>query len=566
MKNIFGIFLFCCIAFSSYALSPVTIIVQNTGKSDWNGTYAIGQQWVWSCGGQIGNRGDDGHSTVSGSLLSGATLTISAVCELDGHPTGCNWQYAQYNVTTWDSHGNPYTSAWSANTYAGQTIYLTVQVGDPLPPPPPKANNTNDVPQCDTNSCGCRGMPMWRVSEPYISLWLEDEPLGYQPAIGSRVSFTLSYNQRETGSGYNPNLFSVGKRWYCSWLSYLTQDSSGNKTVYLSDGGAQVFNTTSNYLTSTILTGSTSTGFTLLYPDGSKDIYGFIVTNTDGTFESAFMSQQVNAQGQTTIFNYSPYTPGPTPVIQLSSVVDGDGRTSRVFYNSTSMFSQNLISAVVDPFNRTNFLTYDNNGELTNSIDVAGMSSSFGYDQNGWVTNLITPYGTNSFAITDGTNSAYPNGRSILVTRPDSSHELYLYEDYAHGAASAYTPPSTAPFQNTFNVSDLDSRNSYHWGPRQYAALSTATISSFTAADFLKARMRHWLLDSSGSVGSTLSLERDPSPDSGGTIEGQKTWYDYAGKTNLEYEGFQFSPLFVARTLPDGSASFVKTDRNPVVP
>src|SRR2546426_135866 len=57
-------------------------------------------------------------------------------------------------------------------------------------------------------------------------------------------------------------------------------------------------------------------------------------------------------------------------------------------------------------------------------------------------------------------------------------------------------------------------------------------------------------------------MRRDPSPDAAGGIEGQKTWFDHAGKTNAQYEGTQHLPLFVARVLPDGTTWFNRTDRN----
>ena len=59
-------------------------------------------------------------------------------------------------------------------------------------------------------------------------------------------------------------------------------------------------------------------------------------------------------------------------------------------------------------------------------------------------------------------------------------------------------------------------------------------------------------------------IEREPSPDSGGTIEGQKIWYDYAGKTNSTYEGIQVLPLFIAQVLPDSTTRFTRTDRNSI--
>jgi hypothetical protein len=51
----------------------------------------------------------------------------------------------------------------------------------------------NDRPPCrDSSGCNqCGGMPVWSVSEPYLSLWIQDEPFGYQPAVGPRISLTL---------------------------------------------------------------------------------------------------------------------------------------------------------------------------------------------------------------------------------------------------------------------------------------------------------------------------------------------------------------------------------------
>jgi hypothetical protein len=73
-------------------------------------------------------------------------------------------------------------------------------------PPPPT--------QCPDCGCPTSGMPIWRVSQPYISLWLQDEPLGYQPVVGPRISFKLDFKQRELASGFDTNLFSVGKTWH----------------------------------------------------------------------------------------------------------------------------------------------------------------------------------------------------------------------------------------------------------------------------------------------------------------------------------------------------------------
>jgi len=53
-------------------------------------------------------------------------------------------------------------------------------------------------------------MPLWRISEPYINLWLEDEPLGYQPALGPRISLGINFKQRGSTTGFDTNIFSIG--------------------------------------------------------------------------------------------------------------------------------------------------------------------------------------------------------------------------------------------------------------------------------------------------------------------------------------------------------------------
>lgn len=286
-------------------------------------------------------------------------------------------------------------------------------------------------------------MPVWSVSEPYISLWLKDEPLGYQPAIGPRVSFELAFKQREFNSGYVTSFFGVGKRWNCAWFSYLAQDMNTNNVVYFPGGGSTTYYTTNDYLTQTTLSGDTTNGFTIAYPNGSKDVYGFVVTNNTGVFQEAFLSERWNAQSQKLTLNYSNYS-ASSPVIILKNVVDGDGRTTTISYATTNAYSHNLISQVTDPFGRKTFLSYNPNGDLTNITDVASNSTAISYDANDWATNMVTPYGTTAFTLTDSGANPPPNGRSVLITKPDGSHEYYLYNDNAPGIASAY-PTNQVP-------------------------------------------------------------------------------------------------------------------------
>jgi len=175
-------------------------------------------------------------------------------------------------------------------------------------------------------------MPVWRVSQPYVNLWVQDEPLGYQPATGPRISFKLNYNQRELISGVDPNVFSVGRKCTFPWLSYVAKDANANNVVYLPGGGSITFTNTADFLTNTRLTGDTTNGFTLSHPDGSKDVYSFVITNSSGGFLKAFMKERWNSVNQKSRLDYASYTPASFPVIRLLDVVDGDGRTNFIYY------------------------------------------------------------------------------------------------------------------------------------------------------------------------------------------------------------------------------------------
>lgn len=448
-------------------------------------------------------------------------------------------------------------------SYSGQTLDFYIAsdgsqlVDDSSAFPPPSTDVSTSRSDC--------GMPVWSVSEPNLTLWVTDQPLGYQPSVGPRVGVKLAYNQREKISGADPGMFSVGKKWAFGWSSYIDLDYNTNKVVHFRGGGQRAFAGTNDYLTNTRLTGDTNAGYTLVYPDGSKDIFSLVLTNNNGTFREALLTKVQDAQSNTTSFYYSNQLGSPVRV-RLTAVVDADNRTNQLVYGTSNPFSTNLVSKIIDPFGRTNFYYYDANGRLTNIVDVAGISSSFVYDANDCITNLITPYGTNVFSFTDsGATNANTLFRSVLITQPDGSHQLYVYTNNASGVASSYSSsqvPNVAPFSSTFDTNNLNLRNTFHWGARQYANLSTTTISSFTSNDFRLAHMKHWLRSGAFSLAETISLERQSSPDNMGGTEGQKIWYDYTGKPGTEYEGTQSLPLCVAQILPDGTTKFVRTMRN----
>jgi RHS repeat-associated protein len=427
-------------------------------------------------------------------------------------------------------------------------------------------------------------MPHWWVDEPYVNLWLTDEPLGYQPAQGDRISLALNYNQQ--GMPAPTNAFNLGPLWGCSWLSCVYDvDSNGVAGQYLPGGGGAYSNVVdgvtpqfSNWSLWSRLTDTNGnlSGFLIKYANGGRDLYGYVVTNSGPAY--ALLTIRVNAFGRTNQFIYT--TNGA--IVQLEYLIDADGHTNTLHYSS--VLSPALLTEVDDPFGRHASFGYSSGGVLTNITDTAGMSSFFVYDTTNEITSLITPYGTTSFQYTAQSADGYVYGgdniinRSILITYPDNGNELYMYRDTSFFLDTNHTTyliwytfsgpqvPTNTPIGMMDNTA-VDNHDSFHWNRQQYAALSTNNMYYFTTNDYNKAHLSHWLIyqdfgTSNNVLSRVLSIERDPSPDPDGMILGQMTWYDYWGKYDTFTVGTNAQPDAIARMLPDGSTWYTYYIRN----
>ncbi len=457
----------------------------------------------------------------------------------------------------------------------------------------------------------CKGMPIWWVSEPYINVWMADEPISYLTSRGSPVTFRISYKQRDSRPYPNDWLVS-NAGWNNSWASYVRLDStaacnnmSGNgcmptlsssyATVYLPNGGEVDFNPGQSYDAETRLTLQQqnpeltmvngfdygNNGLRLVHPDGSMDIYGFsIVTHVpygDDSSAEFLLTRHLEPNGDTTLFQYYNFNGS---AYLLTFVIDPDGHT-----NSLAYTSNNYLSAVTNAYGQTAIFKYDSSGNLTNIMDAQGLSSGITYDTNGYPTALITPYGTTTFSIfanstVDSTNGSQGNfgghnliDRAVQVTDPIGANYLYLYRYDCSSASpvnmsptfSSSVVPTNTPLgtldngsgSSTNTLAGVCYRNSFYWGPRQFAGLSTTNMNSFGANDYLRGRMQHWLEDTNQLyLTGYLSVEQDASPD--GTSAGLQTFYDYLGKQ----AGYNFCagtyalPSVVAWRLPNGETHY----------
>ncbi len=338
------------------------------------------------------------------------------------------------------------------------------------------------------------------------------------------------------------------------------------------------------------------------------------------TTSRAYLTQHIDPQGRITTLGYKKTVPVDVskPVYVLKYLVDPDGRTNTYHYNAYDAYK---LDRIEDPYGRSANLTYGAYGLLSSITDAVGVTSSFGYltetttlwnrngqtglcygppypaaspyasvqqiPTSGWLSSITTPYGTTTFAYyrqreSDATPSDYME-KAVFVKEPGdvSARQLYYYKHKADGLVPASaTPPVVG--DHIFDAGsgsgphpELSYRNSFHWNSRNYGNLPAAVrsgletptanfgvLSSLTANDYRKAHMKHWLLLPSDffTVTDALSSERLPSPNSDGSTEGERVWYDYPGRTtaNPHAIGSSFMPSCIARTLPNGTPQFLE--------
>ena len=334
--------------------------------------------------------------------------------------------------------------------------------------------------------------------------------------------------------------------------------------------------------------GNGTNGLTVLYPDGSKDVFDllnwFPFANTT---RDALLTQRVDPQGRVTRLGYqaviitnSTLENTTNSYFRVRYVVDTDGRTNTFLYtNSTA--NPWLLREIDDPFGRKATFAYNSSNWLSTITDAANNTNTFAYTNSpspsGWLKSLTTPYGTTTFSYFQQMDTGNPSNyveRVALVNEPGGASQLFAYVHNLSGIVEASANSPTVPdlvsggnfvFDDgtTGGADDgLFHRNSFHWDRKQFEDLSgtPSTASAITnylgQADFQKASMKHWLLGADGiSVTETLSSTRAPSPDPGGQIEGQWAWYGYTNNTPADTE-VTSQVGAIAQLLPDGTTQY----------
>jgi RHS repeat-associated protein len=384
---------------------------------------------------------------------------------------------------------------------------------------------------CDCGDCG--GMCGYSVALMMVSLSLMDTPVRYTPPVGDRVSFTITYNQRESHQPQTFTYSNLGQKWTFGWLSYAQDDpnnANANVDIFLNGGGQDTFTgidpVTSVYAPetrkhTTLKRVSTNPiRYERTLPDGSVDVF----TQTDGAAgfpRRVFMTERRNARGNALTFTYDQQ-------VRLVAVTDAIGQVTTLAYDLVT--DPWKITRVTDPFGRSATFSYDASGLLQSSTDTIGLRSSYTYAADGFVRAVTTPYGTSRFY-----KSEVGGNRTVDITDALGGKERVEYRS-TDGAATESAVPAVPGF--TFTNNYMQYRNSFYWDKRGMVA---------GAGDRTKAHLYHWL-HVKGNVNQTSGiLESEKAP-----LE-NRVWYLYPNQVSSVWEGDGRQPTVVARVLDNGA-------------
>jgi len=501
---------------------------------------------------------------------------------LDRHASG----YGLVLAADLDAHWSPLSLEAAGSIQGGQRSYPPTPYDDDdeecptdeeisYQPIDPEAPNPGEITPCPLpeacppghgeDACDGRGMPVWRVSEPFVNLWVKDIPLYYTMSDGRIMPLVLRYKQR--GSPVSTNVFGFGNAWECSWLSYFEMSEDQRITFRVPGGGKRRYDgVTSGSVRGARgeLVGSTvhddgSVSYTVSYRSFCDNRYAQAFNGTE-TNTLHLLSEKADPHGRVIRFEYS----ASGAVIRLARVIDYDGKVSELSY--TNLQFPRFVTAVRDPYGREARFQYDTNGNLIRIVDVAGITNAFRYSADGFLSAMMTPYGMTRFrtwSIETGLD-AFPISRSIGVTLPNGERQAYAYhellDDSCVPAYDSDCPRVDEEVPEPVTVGPLNQRSSFFWNSRQMA-LVTNDWPRFDPEHYRLARWRHWNMTITGGgprLGTRLLLERAPSPD--GIAQGHRRWYTYHYDALNDVHTVWLSQQ--AERLPDGTVRYVHWQRN----
>src|SRR4030095_10125416 len=245
----------------------------------------------------------------------------------------------------------------------------------------------------------CHGMAHYSAHAMLASLNIQDTPIGYNPARGPAVNFSVTYNQRDVHQPYEFKYSNLGPKWTFNWLSYVTDDpndAAASAAVYVSGGGVETY---SNFDPNSqsyqpdpqsyaVLFRASSNAYERRLPDGSKQIFA-LRDNAVNYPRRIFLTQVVDPAGNVATIGFDAN-------FRVTTVTDALGYVTMLSYELAN--DPLKITKVTDPFGRYAVFSYVN-GQLTAITDPVGIQSQFHYSAGtNFIDSLTTPYGTTTFS------------------------------------------------------------------------------------------------------------------------------------------------------------------------
>jgi RHS repeat-associated protein len=429
----------------------------------------------------------------------------------------------------------------------------------------PNANSPND--SSDGCLCGSskangpqasssKGMAVYSFKSLQASLSISDTPEGYIPPVGPEIQTTITYNEREADQPTTFDSFNVGKKWTLNWLTWIQDNPTnlGNQVLrYVAGGGGRPYsgyNSTTKTFTPEgdngallIITSTNPITYELLFADGSMDVF----SASDGKTSyprKVFLTKIVDPQGNTVTLSYD-------ASLRLTKVTDVIGQQTTFQYTNATY--PLLVTGITDPFGRNAALVYDSSGRLTSITDTIGMTSTFAYDSGTFINTMTTPYGTSTFAHTEGANGSSVE-LSIQATDPDGHTERTEYLPLAPGIPASISQ-SRVPIGMNTSDQYLNYRDSFYWDKETFATACSIS-GGVTTCDYTKARMKHFLHEYPCCTYTSRILQNVKYP-----LE-DFIWYDYVGQPAPGYPGTLEKPSHVGRVLANGTTQLTSYTYN----
>lgn len=402
------------------------------------------------------------------------------------------------------------------------------------------------------------GMAVSGVHLGIVSLQIRDTPVGYHPPLGPPVRFTVRYNHRDYLQPPSLIYRKLGVRWTHDWEGFIVDaplNPLADVKYFVRGGGARTFTGfdtnsqgfASQQLEQTRLTRTGPSSYEMLFPDGSKKIFGF------RSGARVFLTQFVDPAGNAVTLTWS----GD----RLLALTDAIGQVTTLSYDHPA--APELITKVTDPFGRFATFDYgsflltldpDNNTNtppvitnvyaLTKITDVIGLVSEFNFQVVPATNNttdlslvsMSTPYGITSFSKGQGGG---PGGttRFVETLYPDGSRDRVEYNQNTNGIAFSDPSAEVPQGMNVFNRY-LHGRNTFYWSRNAYAQ---------GGGDYSQAKIYHWLhAPNIATTAGILESIKEP-------LE-RRVWFAYTGQSDPYLTtGSSDRPTKVGRVLDDGS-------------